>query len=93
MDGRRDRAAVARGSALGARTMRRLMAGLAVFGMLWALAGCAAPTGGAAGDGQAPATTAAARARAAQVKQRDSHFSGRQLKLAVYYLRTFEGRR
>lgn len=73
--------------------MRRLMAGLAVFGMLWALAGCAAPTGGAAGDGEAPATTVAARARAAQVKQRDSHFSGRQLNLAVYYLRTFEGRR
>jgi hypothetical protein len=73
--------------------MRRLMAGLAVFGMLWALAGCAAPTGGAGGGGPAPATTAAARARAAQVKQRDSHLNGRQLKLAVYYLRTFKGRR
>jgi germination protein M len=73
--------------------MRRLMAGLAGFGMLWALAGCAAPTGGTADDGLAPATTAAARARAAQVKQRDSQFSGRQLNLAVYYLRTFEGDR
>jgi hypothetical protein len=72
--------------------MRRLLAGLAVFGMLWALAGCAATTGGA-GGGAAPATTAAARARAAQVKQRDSQFSGRQLKLAVYYLRTFEDNR
>ena len=68
--------------------MRRLMAGLAVFGMLWALAGCAAPTGGAAGDGRALATTGAA-----QVKQRDSQFSGRQLNLAVYYLRTFKGHR
>jgi germination protein M len=73
--------------------MRRLMAGLAGFGMLWALAGCAAPTGGTADDGLAPATTAAARARAAQVKQRDSQFSGRQLNLAVYYLRTFKGDR
>jgi germination protein M len=73
--------------------MRRLMAGLAGFGMLWALAGCAAPTGGTADDGVAPATTAAARARAAQVKQRDSQFSGRQLNLAVYYLRTFKGDR
>jgi germination protein M len=73
--------------------MRRLMAGLAGFGMLWALAGCAAPNGGTVGDGLAPATTAAARARAAQVKQRDSQFSGRQLNLAVYYLRTFKGDR
>jgi germination protein M len=74
--------------------MRRLLAGLAVFGMLWALVGCAARTGGTAGDGSASTTTAAAgRARAAQVKQRDSHLSGRQLNLAVYYLRTFNGRR
>jgi germination protein M len=68
--------------------MRRLLAGLAVFGMLWALVGCAARTGGSA-----PTTTAAARARAAQVKQRDSHLNGRQLNLAVYYVRTFKGRR
>jgi germination protein M len=73
--------------------MRRLLAGLAVFGMLWALAGCAATTGGAAAGGSAPATTVAARARAAQVKQRASHLSGRQLNLAVYYLRTFNGHR
>jgi germination protein M len=73
--------------------MRRLLAGLAVFGMLWALVGCAARTGGTAGDGSASTTTAAGRARAAQVKQRDSHLSGRQLNLAVYYLRTFNGRR
>ena len=73
--------------------MRRLLAGLAVFGMLWALAGCAATTGGAAGGGAATATTAAARARAAQVKQRDSHLNGRQLNLAVYYLRTYGGHR
>jgi hypothetical protein len=73
--------------------MRRLLAGLAVFGMLWALAGCAATTRGAAEGGAAPATTAAARARAAQVKQRDSHLSGRQLNLAVYYLRDFGDQR
>ena len=73
--------------------MRRLMAGLAAFGMLWALVGCAARTGGTAGDGSASTTTAAGRTRAAQVKQRDSHLSGRQLNLAVYYLRTFKGRR
>ena len=35
----------------------------------------------------------AARPRAATVKQRDTHLSGRQLNLAVYYLRTFRGRR
>jgi hypothetical protein len=34
---------VARVSALGARTTRRLTAGLAAFGVLWALAGCADP--------------------------------------------------
>ena len=73
--------------------MRRLLAGLAVFGMLWALVGCAARTGGTAVGGSAPTTTAAARTRAAPVKQRDSHLSGRQLNLAVYYVRTFKGDR
>jgi germination protein M len=75
--------------------MRRLTAGLAAFGMLWALAGCADPAREAArptGVLPATATTAAARPGAA-VKQRDSHLSGRQLNLAVYYLRSFGGRR
>jgi germination protein M len=75
--------------------MRRLTAGLAAFGMLWALAGCAEPAREVAppGDGAAPPTTLAARPGVAPVKQRHSHLSGRQLDLAVYYLRTFKGRR
>jgi len=83
------------GSALGARTMRRLLAGLAGFGLLCALAGCADPAtrGLATGEAAATTTTAAPRPQAAPVKQRDSHLSGRQLNLAVYYVRTFRGRR
>jgi germination protein M len=74
--------------------MRRLTAGLAAVGMLWALAGCAGGARGtAAGGGAAPTTTEAARPRAAPVKQRDLHLSGRHLNLAVYYVRTFKGRR
>ena len=75
--------------------MRRLLAGLAGFGLLWALAGCADPgtRGLATGEAAATTTTAAPRPQAAPVKQRDSHFSGRQLNLAVYYQRTFKGRR
>ena len=76
--------------------MRRLAAGLAGLGMLWAVAGCAgqgAATGAAAGAGSATGTTVAGAARAAPVKQRDAHLSGRQLNLAVYYLRTWRGRR
>ena len=76
--------------------MRRLTAGLATFGMLWVLAGCADPAREAArpiGVQPATATTAAARPGAARpgaaVKQRDTHLSGRQLNLAVYYPRTF----
>jgi Immunoglobulin-like domain of bacterial spore germination/Sporulation and spore germination len=72
--------------------MRRLTAGLAVLGMLWALSGCAGAKGSAAG-GSAPPATGPARHRTAPVKQRDIHLSGRQLNLAVYYLRTFNGRR
>jgi hypothetical protein len=72
--------------------MRRLTAGLAVFGMLWALTGCAGARGSAV-VGSAPPTSVAARHRTAPVKQRDAHLSGRQLNLAVYYLRTFNGRR
>ena len=79
--------------------MRRLTAGLATFGMLWVLAGCADPAREAARptDVQpATATTAAARPGAARpgadVKQRDTHLSGRQLNLVVYYPRTFRGR-
>jgi germination protein M len=74
--------------------MRRLTAGLAGLGMLWALAGCAGGAGGpAAGGGVAPTTSVAARPRATPVKQRDLHLSGRHLNLAVYYLRTFKGHR
>ena len=79
--------------------MRRLTAGLAGLGMLCALAACAgqgAATGPAAGPaaaGAATGTTAAGSTRAAGVKQHDAHLSGRQLNLAVYYLRTWRGRR
>jgi hypothetical protein len=77
--------------------MRRLTAGLAAFGMLWALAGCAEPAGAPvppAGGRAATATTGAApRPGAAEVKQRDLPLSGRQLSLAVYYQRSFNGRR
>jgi hypothetical protein len=75
--------------------MRRLTAGLACFGLLWALAGRADPgrEAGSAAEQAAATTTGAARPQAAPVKQRDSHLSGRHLNLAVYYLRTFRGRR
>jgi germination protein M len=73
--------------------MRRLTAGLAAFGMLWALAGCAGTAGGSTAGGAAPPTSAAARHRTAPVKQRDTHLSGRHLNLAVYYLRTYNGQR
>ena len=55
------------GSALGARTMRRLLAGLAGFGLLCALAGCADPAtrGLATGEAAATTTTAAPRPQAA----------------------------
>jgi germination protein M len=75
--------------------MRRLTAGLACFGLLWALAGCADPAPGTLSTGEPAATTTTtggARPQAAPVKQRDSHLSGRHLNLAVYYLRTFKGR-
>jgi len=74
--------------------MRRLTAGLADFGMLWALAGCTEPAGGPdpPADGQA-GTATAARPGAAGVKQRDLHLSRRPLNLAVYYLHSFNGRR
>jgi germination protein M len=74
--------------------MRRLTAGLAGFGLLWALTGCAEPATDGLAGGQAVTTTApAARPQAAPVKQRDSHLSGRHVNLAVYYPRTFRGRR
>jgi germination protein M len=75
--------------------MRRLSAGLVAFGMLWVLAGCAGPaeeTAPPAGDRAATATTGAARP-GADAKLRDRHLSGRSLDLAVYYLRTYRGRR
>jgi hypothetical protein len=76
--------------------MRRLTAGLACFGLLWALAGCADPAADGLAAGEAAPTTTTSPAthpQAAPVKQRDSHLSGRHVNLAVYYLRTFEGRR
>jgi germination protein M len=74
--------------------MRRLTAGLAGFAMLWALAGCAGTTGGTVGaGGTATTTTLAARPRAVPARQRDTHLSGSHLNLAVYYLRSFNGRR
>ena len=76
--------------------MRRLTAGLAGLAMLCALGACAgqgAATGPVAGaDAAATGTTTAGASRAA-VKQHDAHLSGRQLNLAVYYLRTWRGRR
>ena len=88
MDGRRDRAAVARVRRWGpgrCDACWRVWLSLACSGR-WSAARARA-------GGSATTTTAAARARAAQVKQRDSHLNGRQLNLAVYYVRTFEGRR
>jgi germination protein M len=75
--------------------MRRLTAGLAGLAMLAALAACAGPArrGPAPAAGTAAATSTTAAARAAQVKQRAAQLSGRQLNLAVYYLRTYKGRR
>ena len=79
--------------------MRRLAAGLAGLGMLGALAACAgrgtatAPDPGAAATKAATSTTAARAARAAGSKQHDAHLSGRQLNLAVYYIRTWRGHR
>jgi hypothetical protein len=72
--------------------MRRLTAGLAAFGMLWGLAGCVGPPRQAAPPAGQAATAGAARP-GATVKQRDHHLSGRHLDLAVYYPRTFRGRR
>jgi germination protein M len=76
--------------------MRRLAAGLAGLGMLGALAGCAGPGAGSgpgAGATAATGTTAAGAARAAPVRQHDGHLSGRQIDLAVYYIRTWRGHR
>jgi germination protein M len=79
--------------------MRRLRAGLAGLGMLCALAACAGrgaatgPVAGAAATGAATSTTAAGTTRAAGSKQHDAQLSGRQLDLAVYYIRTWRGRR
>jgi hypothetical protein len=75
--------------------MRRLTAGLAAFGMLWVLAGCADPASEAAppAGGQAATATTGRPTRGRRSKQRDHHLSGRHLNLAVYYPRTFRGRR
>jgi germination protein M len=74
--------------------MRRLSAGLAGLALLAVLAACAGPArrGTAARTAVATSTTVAA-ASAAPVKQRTAQLSGRQLNLAVYYLRTYKGRR
>jgi germination protein M len=74
--------------------MRSLPAGAAIVCMLLVLAGCADPAGAPSPTRGAPtSTTMAARPGTAPVKQRDLHLSGRQLNLAVYYLRTWRGRR
>jgi len=79
--------------------MRRLTAGLAGLGMLCALAACAGqgaatgPDPGVAAASATTGTTAAGAARAAPVKQHDAHLSGHRIDLAVYYLRTWRGRR
>jgi hypothetical protein len=76
--------------------MRRLSAGLACFVVLVGLSGCASSDRRAvrsAGGGAATATTVAADPKAAAVKQRGARLSGRNLNLAVYYLRSFKGRR
>jgi hypothetical protein len=59
------------------------------------MAGCADPAAdGVGGSGVAVTTTApATRPPAAPVKQRDSYLSGSHLNLAVYYPRTWRGRR
>src|SRR5215213_1640743 len=77
----------------GRARMRRLAAGLAGLGMLWALAACAGPGAATGPASAATGTTAAGAARAAPVKQHDGHLSGRQIDLAVYYIRTWRGRR
>src|SRR4030095_12382060 len=74
--------------------MRRLAAGLAGFGLLCALAGCADPAAEGVGDSGVAVTTApASRPPAPPLKQRDSHLSGSHVNLAVYYPRTWHGRR
>ena len=80
--------------------MRRLTAGLAGLAMLAGLTACAgrgAATRPDAGPAVVPAatstTTATGAMRAAGIKQHDAHLSGRQLNLAVYYIRTWRGHR
>ena len=80
----------------GASAMRRLAAGLACFVMLAALSSCADPDRQVTrpgGQATTTATTVADVPRAAAVKQRGDHLSGRHLNLAVYYLRSYKGRR
>jgi germination protein M len=76
--------------------MRRLTAGLACFVMLAALSACADPDRQVTrpgGQATTTATTVADGPRTAAVKQRGDHLSGRHLNLAVYYLRSYKGRR
>jgi germination protein M len=73
--------------------MRRLTAGLACFAMLWALAGCAASGQHGLVAARPVASSTTGPRAAATVKQRGAHLSGKQLNLAVYYVRTFGGRR
>jgi hypothetical protein len=71
--------------------MRRLSAGVAGLAMLAVLAACAGPTGRGtqpAGTGAAPDTGGGR----APVRQRAAQLAGRQLTLAVYYLRSYRGR-
>jgi germination protein M len=73
--------------------MRRLSAGLAGLALLAVLAACAGPARRGTAARTAVATSTTAAASAAPVKQRTAQLSGRQLNLAVYYLRTYKGRR
>ena len=76
--------------------MRRLTAGLAGVAMLAGLAACAdrdAATRPDAGATVPAATSTTAAGPAVGIKQHDAHLSGRQLNLAVYYLRTWRGHR
>jgi germination protein M len=73
--------------------MRRLTAGLAGVAMLAACADRGAATRPDAGAAVPAATSTTAAGPAVGIKQHDAHLSGRQLNLAVYYLRTWRGHR
>jgi hypothetical protein len=73
--------------------MRRLSAGVAGLVMLAVLAACAGPAGRGARPGGGTATAPDTGGGRAPVRQRAAQLAGRQLTLAVYYLRSYKGRR